>query len=84
MRMSITTTSGRVRRATASASSPSCGLAHHLHVVLDVEDHAEAGADHRLVVGDQDADGHQAPVAGKRASDREAAAGAGPASSVPP
>ena len=43
----------------------------------ELEDHAEAGAHHRLVVGEQDADGHQAPVAGKRARTEKPAPRAG-------
>ena len=36
--------------------TPVAGLANDLEVGLGVEDHAEACADERLVVGDQDAD----------------------------
>ncbi len=37
---------------------PVRGLADHLDVLLSLEDHAEAGADERLVVDDQDAEAH--------------------------
>ena len=43
---------GPSSRASSTASSPSNGLADDLEVVLGVEDHPEAGADERLVVGD--------------------------------
>ena len=43
------------------------GLADDLDVVAGVEDHAEAAAHERLVVGDQDADAHGAASSGSRA-----------------
>jgi hypothetical protein len=49
--MSISTTSGVSRFACATASPPSA-----VDVLLGVEDHAEAGAHERLVVGDEHAD----------------------------
>ena len=42
------------------------GLADHLDVVLGVEDHLEAGADERLVVGDHDAHAHAVASSGSR------------------
>ena len=52
-------------------------LGDHLDVLLAGEQHAEAGADHRLVVGDEDADRHR-PVAAEREAraEDEAAPGA--------
>ena len=55
MRMSIRTTSGRRRRTTSTALRPSARLAHDRDVGLGVEDHAEAGAQQPLVVGDHHA-----------------------------
>ena len=49
--------------------SPVRRLAHHLDVLLSLQDHAEAGADERLVVGDQDAQAH-AGVTGSLARNR--------------
>ena len=72
---------GLQRAAPAStASSAVGGLADDVEVVLGVEDHAEAGAHQRLVVGDQHADGscglHRlvSATSGSRRADREAAA----------
>ena len=48
--------------ALSTASRPSHGLADHVEVGLGVEDHAEAGADQGLVVGDEDADAHAASL----------------------
>ena len=53
---SSTATSGRAPGSTRSAATPSCGLGHHLHVELAVDQHAQARADDAVVVGDQDAD----------------------------
>ena len=53
MRMSIRTTSGLSARDRLDGLAPVGGLADHLDVRLGVEDHAEAGADERLIVGDQ-------------------------------
>ena len=100
MRMSISTTSGFSRRAMSTACSAVDRLADDLDVVLGVEDHPEAGADERLVVGDQDADAHAAstgsrgaaaasaasasPCSGSRASTSKPPPGRGPACSSPP
>ena len=54
IRMSISTTSGRHRRAASTASMPSLGLGDDAEVRLGFEDHPKAGADECLVVGDQD------------------------------
>src|SRR5439155_16385216 len=60
-------------------------LADHLEVGLRLEDHAEAGADERLVVDDQDLDGHQAGSSmGRRACTENPPAGSRPARSWPP
>ena len=76
MRMSISTTVGRKRAAFSTASSAVAGLGDDLDVLLAGEEHAEAGADHRLVVGDEDADAHARPSAGegKARAEHEAAA----------
>ncbi len=63
MRMTL----GRSRRASSIAALPVGGLADHLHVVLSLENHPEAGPDERLVVDDQDPDA--API-GSVPSDR--------------
>ena len=56
IRMSISTTSGLVSSARATASSPVARLGDDLDVGLGVEDEPEAAAHERLVVGEQDAD----------------------------
>ena len=56
------------------------GLAHHLDVVVGVEDHAEAGAHEGLVVDDEDADAHR----GRRALTANPPPGRLPAVSSPP
>ena len=69
---SSTATSGRCDWVDSSAADAVLGLGHHLHVVLAVDQHAQAGADDAVVVGDQDAD-----HAGTLQRDRRAAAGCG-------
>ena len=68
--------------------APVRGLADDLEVLLGVEDHAEARADERLVVGDEDADAHagsaSAAPTGSRARTVKPPPGRGPASSSPP
>ena len=59
IRMSIRTTSGCSSRAASTASRAVGRLADDLDVRLRLEDHPEAGAHQRLVVDDQDADGHR-------------------------
>ena len=82
MRTSISTTSGRSSPARADRLAAVGGLADDLDVGLGVEDHPEAGAHERLVVGEQDADHRARPRrSGRPRADREAAAGRGPASS---
>ena len=66
MRMSISTRSGLSLRAGARPCSPSVGLADDLEVVLGVDQHAQAGADEVLVVGDQDPLVTAAPPRGSR------------------
>ena len=64
--MSISTTSGLVARAAATASQPVAGLGHDLHLARCLEHGTEARSHQRLVVGDQQADlGHRltAPAA---------------------
>jgi hypothetical protein len=57
--MSISTTVGRKRAALSTASIPVARLGDDFDVGLAGEQHAEACADHRLVVGDEDADAHR-------------------------
>ena len=57
MRTSMSTTSTGVRSSGERLHAVGC-LAHDLEVGLGVEHHAEAHAQHRLVVDEQDADGH--------------------------
>ena len=61
MRMSISTTSGVEPARLLDRLEAVGGLADDVEVVLGVEDHPEAGAHERLVVGDQDA--HRAHAA---------------------
>src|SRR4051794_18942911 len=58
-------------------------LADDLDLGLRVEDHAEAGADERLVVDEEDAD-HPPASTGSIARSEKPPSGRGPASSVPP
>ena len=82
IRTSISTTSGRSRATSATASRAVAGLADDLEVGLGVEDHAEAAAHERLVVGEQDADAHGAPPAAAARGRRKPPPRHGPASSV--
>ena len=88
MRMSISTTSGLSAADLLDGVEPVGGLAHDLEVVLGVEDHAEAGAHERLVVGDQQSDAHATlsslAAIGRVARTRQPPPSAGPASSSPP
>ena len=59
--MSISTTAGSKRAAFSTASRAVARLRDDVDVGLAGEQHAEAGADHRLVVGDEHADGHRPP-----------------------
>ena len=45
---------------------PVARLGHHFDVLLAREQHAKAGADHRLVVGDEDADHRDSSLSGRR------------------
>src|SRR5262249_37936153 len=63
---------------------PVRGLADELDVGAGVEDHPEAAANERLVVGDEDADAQGASESGKRAATAKPPPGAGPADSEPP
>ena len=68
MRMSISTTVGWKRAALLDGLEPVARLGDDLDVRLVGEQHAEAGADHRLVVGDEHADAHRSPPStGRRA-----------------
>ena len=66
------TTSGRSSAGALDRLAAVRRLADDLDVGLGLEDHAEAGADQRLVVGDQDADGHArlTPAAGRARGSR--------------
>ena len=55
MRTSISTTSGSSSRQLDRLDAV-LGLADDLEIVASLEDHAEAAANKRLVVGDQDAE----------------------------
>jgi hypothetical protein len=60
-------------------------LGHDLDVVVDPENHGEAAAYQRLVVGDDDADAHVgSPLVGSRAVSRKPPPGRGWASRLPP
>lgn len=59
------------------------GLADHGHVALGLDDHAKAGADQRLVVGQEDTDHCGDPVSGMWARTANPPS-QGPASSAPP
>ena len=74
IRMSISTTSGRCRATTSTASRPSGRLGDDLDVVLGVEQRPEPGAQQCLVVDQHDAD-HRS----SRASDGRTAARRAPA-----
>ena len=65
MRMSISTTSGRGRAHDVDRLAPVGRLAHDLEVGLRVDEHADAGAEQRLVVDEHDAD-RRAHVPGLR------------------
>ena len=84
MRTSMSTTSGATPPTRSTASRAVARLADHLDVVAGVEDHPEALANERLVVGDRDPDAHDAGPVGSRAWTRYPPPGSGPASSVPP
>ena len=64
--MSINTTVGWKRAALLDGLDAVLGLGDHVDVLLAGEEHPEAGADHRLVVGDEDADRHDRPPASGR------------------
>ena len=78
IRTSISTTSGCSRSTSATASRAVAGLADHLEVGLGVEDHAEAAAHERLVVGEHDADAHELRLQRQAGVDAEAALGQRP------
>ena len=63
IRMSISTTSGGLRRAKSTASSPSPASPVTAQVVFGLDDHAEPAAQQRLVVGQQHGDAHAVPPA---------------------
>ena len=86
IRMSISTTSGRARRASSTASAPSAASPTTSMSGCGVQQRAEAGADQRLVVGEQDArhERARARASGSVASTRQPPSAPGPACSVPP
>ena len=82
--MSVTTTSGRCWRTSASASVPVRASRDDLEVGLDVEQRAQRAEHHRLILGDQDAD-HDAITAsrgGAAAGEHQRQAGAAPAVAI--
>jgi hypothetical protein len=62
------------------------GLADDLDVVLTLEQGAKAGANHPLIIGDNDADRHDDAASrnGRRAHTRKPPPGRSPVSSAPP
>jgi len=60
------------------------GLAHDLDVVFAFEDHADAAANERLVVDDEDADHDVPPSCGSCAVTKKPPVGLRPVASVPP
>ena len=71
------TTSGRVSRATTTASAPFGGLPDDLDVVLDAEHEGEAGADQRVVVDEEHAQRRAGAAAPSEASVTTRSAGRG-------
>ena len=84
MRMSISTTPGRVARHDLDRLGAVGGVAHHVDVVGQVEQRPEAGAHDGLVVGDDDADAHADPPTGSTARTRNPPPSAAPCSTRPP
>ena len=85
MRMSMSTTSGRCSRASATASLTVVCLADHDDVGLGVEQRAKAGPHERLIVGEDDRDHRVSRVGtGRWATTRKPPPSLGPASTVPP
>ena len=83
MRMSITTTSGRWTRISCEGRGAGRGLANDFDTGLGVQQGAEAGADHRLILGEDDPDdaSSAAPARSKGsvACTRQPPSGRGPA-----
>jgi ABC-type transport system involved in multi-copper enzyme maturation permease subunit len=71
--MSMTTTSAPVSLASRTASAPVSGLAGYVDIGGPLDQPAQSGPDERLVVGEDDLDGHRA----------EAGAGTGPNQMAP-
>ena len=67
IRMSISTTSARSRRARSTACRSVGGLADHPRVFGGVDQDPEPGPNQGLVVGEQDPDHTLAPSTGRRA-----------------
>ena len=80
MRMSIRMTSGSKAVGLLDGLEPVARLGDDVDVLLAREQHAEAGANHRLVVGDEHADRHRAP---RRATGRRVLSTKPPSSDVP-
>jgi hypothetical protein len=74
----------REPRGLVDRLEPIARLGDHLDVGLAGEQHAEARAHHRLVVGDEHADAHTAVSTGSRALRMKPPSGAGPADISPP
>ena len=69
IRMSMSTTSGRSRRAASTAERPSAASPTTSKVGLRLQDHPEAGTQERLVVDDEQVDAHvPEPEVGMRAT----------------
>ena len=85
MRMSIRMMPGWKRRGLVDGLQPVARLGDDLHVLLAREQHAKAGADHRLIVGDEDPDRHRGSSAiGSRVLRTNPPSGAVPADISPP
>ena len=70
IRTSIRTTSGRARRASATASAPVAGLADDREALGGADDAAEPGPDQGLIVGDDHPQRHRGPPGGRAAAGR--------------
>ena len=62
IRRSTSSTSGRSASTSARASVPIGGVAHHLEVGLGGEQAGDPGANHRVIVGEHDADPAHRPA----------------------
>ena len=83
--MSISTTCGFEAGGLLDRLEPVAGLGDNLDVLLAGQQHPKAGANHRLVVGDEHADRHRVyPVTGRRVVSTNPPSCARPADISPP